>query len=156
MATHSTILAWRIPRSLVNYSPWGHESDMTEWLTHTHITVGKEDVLQDIVNEKERCTILWKLCHLSLRKGGKTGFNIFAFPCVWIKKYRKINRKLMKWLPTERGWELEFPAYVFIPISYLWMFFWLLNQCKHILKANSCGKEGVGVGNDCWCAWSLS
>ena len=31
MATHSSILAWEIPWSLVGYSPWGHkESDMTE------------------------------------------------------------------------------------------------------------------------------
>ena len=32
MATHSSILAWRIPqRSLVGYSPWSwKESDMTE------------------------------------------------------------------------------------------------------------------------------
>ena len=34
MATHSSILAWRIPRterSLAGCSPWGHkESDMTE------------------------------------------------------------------------------------------------------------------------------
>ena len=33
MATHSSILAWRIPfqRSLWGYSPWGHkESDTTE------------------------------------------------------------------------------------------------------------------------------
>ena len=36
MATHSIILAWRIPmeRSLANYSPWGlKESDTTEWLS---------------------------------------------------------------------------------------------------------------------------
>ena len=36
MATHSSILAWRIPgqRSLVGYSPWGHkESDMTKQLS---------------------------------------------------------------------------------------------------------------------------
>ena len=39
MATHSSILAWKLPwtedkRSLVGYSPWGHkESDTTEWLT---------------------------------------------------------------------------------------------------------------------------
>ena len=36
MATHSSILAWRIPwtESLVDYSPWGlKESDMTERLT---------------------------------------------------------------------------------------------------------------------------
>ena len=53
MATHSSVLAWRIPRgrgqrSLEGYSPWGHEeSGTTEWLgvhkcagarahTHTH------------------------------------------------------------------------------------------------------------------------
>ena len=33
MATHSSILAWKIPWTddLVGYSPWGHkESDMTE------------------------------------------------------------------------------------------------------------------------------
>ena len=33
MAMHSSVLAWRIQgqRSLVTYSPWGHnESDMTE------------------------------------------------------------------------------------------------------------------------------
>ena len=37
MATHSSILAWKIPwRSLVGYSPWGHrESDTTEQL-HFH------------------------------------------------------------------------------------------------------------------------
>ena len=36
MATHSSILAWRIPgqRSPVGCSPWGHkELDTTEWLT---------------------------------------------------------------------------------------------------------------------------
>ena len=33
LATHSSILAWRLPngqRSLVGCSPWGQESDMTE------------------------------------------------------------------------------------------------------------------------------
>ena len=38
MATHSSILAWRIPWkwSLMSFSPGGHkESDMTEQLTHT-------------------------------------------------------------------------------------------------------------------------
>ena len=36
MATHSSILAWKIPwtESLVVYNPWGHKnSDMTERLT---------------------------------------------------------------------------------------------------------------------------
>ena len=29
-------------RSLVGYSPWGcKESDMTEWLTHTHVSTGR-------------------------------------------------------------------------------------------------------------------
>ena len=35
MATHSSILVWRIPwtKDLVGYSPWGHkESDLTEKL----------------------------------------------------------------------------------------------------------------------------
>ena len=38
MATHSSILAWRIPwtGSLLGYSPWGHkESGMTERLNTT-------------------------------------------------------------------------------------------------------------------------
>ena len=33
MATHSSILAWRIPwmeRSLVGYSPWGHTDSQTQ------------------------------------------------------------------------------------------------------------------------------
>ena len=45
MATHSNILAWRIPgqRSLVNYSPWGcKESDMIEaHTTHGYYKFGK-------------------------------------------------------------------------------------------------------------------
>ena len=43
MATHSSILAWRIPgtEELAGYSPWGHkESDTTERLTLlAHVTV---------------------------------------------------------------------------------------------------------------------
>ena len=36
MATHSSMLAWRISWT-VRHSPWGRkESDMTKWLTHTH------------------------------------------------------------------------------------------------------------------------
>ena len=38
MATHSSILAWRIPwtQELVGYSPWGRkESDTTEAGEHT-------------------------------------------------------------------------------------------------------------------------
>ena len=37
MATHSSILAWRIPKSLAGYSPWCQkESDTTEWLRTAH------------------------------------------------------------------------------------------------------------------------
>ena len=39
IATHSSILAWRIPwkKSQEGYCPWSHkELDMTDWLTHTH------------------------------------------------------------------------------------------------------------------------
>ena len=39
MATHSSILSWRIPwtEEPGGYSPWGcKDSDMTERLTHTH------------------------------------------------------------------------------------------------------------------------
>ena len=41
MATHSGILAWRIPwRSLSGYSSWGHkELDMTKQLPRTHINI---------------------------------------------------------------------------------------------------------------------
>ena len=44
MATHSSILAWRIhgQRSLVGYSPWGHkESDTTERLTTVLFIIGR-------------------------------------------------------------------------------------------------------------------
>ena len=45
MATHSSILAWKIhgQRSLADYSPWGRkESDMTEQLTYFTLSVTKE------------------------------------------------------------------------------------------------------------------
>ena len=39
MATHSSILAWKIP-CLAGYSPWGHkESDTTEHTTRVYIHV---------------------------------------------------------------------------------------------------------------------
>ena len=56
MATHSSILAWRIPghRSLVGYSPKGYkESDMTEGIadTHTHThTHTYEHIYQGLKN----------------------------------------------------------------------------------------------------------
>jgi len=50
MATHSSVLAWRIPqRSLVGYSPWGcKELDMTESLTTLSFTSFK---MVDMVND---------------------------------------------------------------------------------------------------------
>ena len=45
-ATHSSVLAWRIPRTeeLVGYNPWGHEeSSMTEH-THTHTHTHTHDL----------------------------------------------------------------------------------------------------------------
>ena len=46
VATHSSILAWRIPhgqRSLADYSPWGHkEWDTTEKLSTAHNTRNPE------------------------------------------------------------------------------------------------------------------
>ena len=46
MATHSSILAWRIPwtEDLMCYSPWGHkEQGMTEQLSRqTHTTATKQ------------------------------------------------------------------------------------------------------------------
>ena len=38
MATHSSILAWRIPRMLVGYSPWScQELDKAEMTWHAHM-----------------------------------------------------------------------------------------------------------------------
>ena len=31
LATHSSILAWEIPRNLVGYSPWGHKESRHDW-----------------------------------------------------------------------------------------------------------------------------
>ena len=46
MATHSSILAWRIPwteRSLVGYSPWRHkEQDTTKRLIHTNLEPARQ------------------------------------------------------------------------------------------------------------------
>ena len=40
MATHSSTLAWKIPWSLVDYSPWGRkESDKTERLHFTFLKI---------------------------------------------------------------------------------------------------------------------
>jgi len=46
MAIHSSILAWRIPRSLASYSPWGpKELDMTEQLTTAQHTESINNVV---------------------------------------------------------------------------------------------------------------
>ena len=65
MATHSSILAWRVPcaESLADYSPWGHkESNMTEWVTHIHTAFSRGVALL-----RRPCTVshypvcLWEL-----------------------------------------------------------------------------------------------
>ena len=50
MATHSSILAWRIPRTqdLVGYSPWGRRQWDTEAASHAH-TERHLSVLQSLV-----------------------------------------------------------------------------------------------------------
>ena len=50
MATHSSILAWRIPqRSLVGYSPRGYkELDMTESLTLSFTSFKMVDMVNDV------------------------------------------------------------------------------------------------------------
>ena len=55
MATHSNILAWRIPwkRSLAYHSPWGRkESDMAQQLNTAH-TGKREEEGQWIIVEPE-------------------------------------------------------------------------------------------------------
>ena len=48
-ATHSSILAWRIPWT---WSPWGHkESDMTEQLSLTVLGIGDTTVITELVLE---------------------------------------------------------------------------------------------------------
>ena len=53
MATHSSILAWRIPWTEVGCSPWGHkESDKTEQLTlHSCFTTLYWFILYSKVNQ---------------------------------------------------------------------------------------------------------
>ena len=49
MATHSSILAWRIPWTGEpgELHPWGHkESDTTEQLKHAHVLLCHEIIIQ--------------------------------------------------------------------------------------------------------------
>ena len=63
MATHSNILAWRIPwteKSLVGYNPWAHkESDMTERLSLIHSIKGKTSHTQIRRHNTVRMAILY-------------------------------------------------------------------------------------------------
>ena len=62
MVTHSSILAWRLPwslvkRSLVGYSPRDcKKSDMTEWLTHIAAEEGPSDSL-DLRGHMPLCSL---------------------------------------------------------------------------------------------------
>ena len=61
MATHSSVLAWRILwRSLVVYSPQGHkESDTTEWLNWSGSETGNTKLKQiDMDDDKFRLNML--------------------------------------------------------------------------------------------------
>ena len=55
MATHSSILTWRIPqRSLVGYSPWGcKELDMTEATEHA-LTEGEKRPVSPLEDSREK------------------------------------------------------------------------------------------------------
>jgi len=70
MATHSSILAWRIPmdRSLVGSSPCGRrESDMTEATEYTHIADQRPRVvcLLSPPQEQGKSSIHWLICFAS-------------------------------------------------------------------------------------------
>ena len=69
MATHSSIHAWRIPRTegSVGYSPWGSkESDMTEATSDTCTQLDLQIIILREINQKKRqipydITYLWNL-----------------------------------------------------------------------------------------------
>ena len=51
IATHSSILAWRIPwkKRQAGYCPWSHkELDMTDWLTHTYTHTHTHTVIHQL------------------------------------------------------------------------------------------------------------
>ena len=79
MATHSSILAWRIPRSEEpgEHSPWSHkESDMTGQLKHTCC---KEDTVSGPVPSKKM--------HKTLREQQCRVSNAGLSPCLrWLLK----------------------------------------------------------------------
>ena len=63
MATHSSILAWRIPwtEEPGNYSPWGcKESDTTEVTQHAH-TINKQEraSLAEDIQQGKNCQLLY-------------------------------------------------------------------------------------------------
>ena len=78
MATHSSILAWRIPqkRSLVGYSPWGcKESDTAEWLTHIGPDI--QEVFNQFLLTEWLATWLNECIHFFLLPCPRPGFSIF-------------------------------------------------------------------------------
>ena len=68
MATYPSISAWRIPwTEEPGYSPWrGKESDMTEWLSHTH-TQGTKILHAAGPKRKISVTLFYKLARWHLR-----------------------------------------------------------------------------------------
>ena len=65
MATHTCILAWRIPqRRLVSYSPWGRkELEKTERLAHTQTDV--KDVSEQLKIQFRLGERMWLKAHIS-------------------------------------------------------------------------------------------
>ena len=79
MATHSSILAWKIPwtEEMVGYSPWGHrESDTTKWLTQKE-KQNRQDAYIDRLIIKIWPMQLWRLSSpTSVMEAGRLDMHI--------------------------------------------------------------------------------
>ena len=60
MATHSSILAWRIPCSLMGCRPWGRkELDTTERLSHGSFLQTLQRIIRLVARECQKWTLSW-------------------------------------------------------------------------------------------------
>ena len=83
MATHSSVLAWRIPGtgSLVGFSLWGHrESDTTERLSHMDTCVAS--LVAQIVKNLPAMQETWRLIPGLGRSSGEGNGNPLQYPCL--------------------------------------------------------------------------
>ena len=97
MATHSSILAWRIPRTQKPGSPWGHkELDTTEQLT--------------------TCEVKWALGSITVNKAsGGDGIPVELFQILKddvVKVLHSICQQIWK----TQQWPQDWKRSVFIPI----------------------------------------